>query len=76
MGYKVYKVQRKTSNDYWYDVMLSPFLRVGDAGRYIAKYGKSYPEEQRVYRVLDDEVDGSVYKRLKSFFSRVPDPLT
>jgi hypothetical protein len=76
MGYKVYKVQRKTSNDYWYDVMLSPFLRVGDAGKYIKKYGEGYPDDQRVYRVLDDEVDGKNYSRLKSFFGRVPDPLS
>lgn len=65
MPYKVYKVERKTSNDYWYEVMLSPFLRVMDAGAYIKAYEQYYPEEDRCYRVLDECVDKDVYRRIE-----------
>lgn len=71
---KVYKVERRTSNGYWYEVMLSPFLRVRDAGDYIEKYKHYYPVEEQVYRVLDAEVVGKDYTRLKRFFSRLSKP--
>jgi hypothetical protein len=68
---KVYKVERRTTNGYWYEVMLSPFLRVRDAGQYIDSYGQYYPEEERVYRVLDQHVEGNVYSRIKRDADRV-----
>jgi len=71
MAYKVYKLERKTSNRYWYEVMLSPFLRVRAAGDHISKYEQYYPQEEAMYRVLDAEVDGVVYRRLKRFFNRL-----
>lgn len=70
---KVFKVERKTSSGYWYEVMLSPFLLVRDAGKYIDKYKQYYPPEDQSFRVLDHEVDRQTYRRLKSFFSRVSD---
>ncbi len=69
---KVYKVERCTTNDHWYEVMLSPFLTVGAAGRYIDEYEKYYPKEDQKYRVLDQQVNGKDYSRLKRFFNRVP----
>lgn len=72
---KVYKVERRTSNGYWYEVMLSPFLRVGDAGKYIDSYGQYYPEEERVYRVLDQVVDRATFSRIKRNAQRVLDSL-
>jgi len=72
MAYKVYKVERQIhSTGFWYEVMLSPFLRVMDAGNYISKYEKFYPEEERKYRVLDHKVDGVEYRRIKLFFGRM-----
>lgn len=68
---KVYKVERRTTNGYWYEVMLSPFLRVRDAGAYIEKYKHYYPINEQVYRVIDAEVTGSDYSRLKRFFNRL-----
>lgn len=68
---KVYKVERRTTNGYWYEAMLSPFLRVMDAGKYIDSYGQYYPEEDRVYRVLDEVVDASTYRRIKRDSGRV-----
>ena len=71
MAYKVYKLERRTTNGYWYEVMLSPFLRVRDAGDHISKYEQYYPQEEAVYRVLDTKVDGVEYSRLKRFFNRL-----
>jgi len=72
MGYKVYKVERLiASTNCWCEVMLSPFLRVMDAGTYIDKYKKYYPIEDQNYRVLDHYVDGKDYSRLKRFFNRL-----
>jgi hypothetical protein len=72
MGRTVYKVERKTSTGNWYEVMLSPFLRVRDAGKYIDKYSNCYPTGDNDYRVIDATVDSSHFKRLKSFFKHNP----
>ena len=72
MAYTVYKVERKiASTGYWYEVMLSPFLRVNDAGKYISKYSKCYPENEAVYRVLDHEVSPTEYHCIKRLFARM-----
>lgn len=74
MARKVYKVERKiASTGAWYEVMLSPFLTVRGAGKYIDNYKKYYPVEEQDYRVLDHEVDSKIYSRLKCFFDRVPE---
>lgn len=76
MSRKVYRVERKTASGYWYEVMLSPFLRVMDAGAYIDAYEQYYPEEDRCYRVLDEYVDKDVYQRIKRDNERVLNSLT
>lgn len=54
---KKFKVQRRTSNGHWYDVMLSPFSSLKECNGYIEKYGQYYPPQQRVYRIIEDSVD-------------------
>jgi hypothetical protein len=72
MAYKVYKVERRMAGtEKWYEVMLSPFLTVRGAGRYINDYKDYYPIEDQYYRVLDDSVDAHTFTRLKLFFTRV-----
>jgi hypothetical protein len=73
VAYKVYKVERKiASTGYWYEVMLSPFLRVRDAGDYIDYYKQFYPKEEQDYRVLDHYVDSQTHYRIKRFFDKLP----
>jgi hypothetical protein len=72
MAYKVYKVERQiSSTKYWYEVMLSPFLRVMDAGNHIEKYKQYYPPEDQNFRVLDHYVNSEEYHRIKRFFNRL-----
>jgi len=74
MAYKIYKVERrKAGTEKWYEVILSPFLTVRGAGRYIDDYKNYYPYEDQYYRVLDDTADAQTYHRLKLFFNRVPE---
>lgn len=74
MAYKVYKVERQiASTGSWYETMLSPFLRVMDAGKYISKYKNYYPEEEQKFRVLDQYVTSKDYHRIKRLFGRMSD---
>lgn len=49
----MYQVQRRTSANYWYDVMLSPFKTLKEVKEYLNKYQQYYPNsEDRCYRVF------------------------
>lgn len=54
---KKFKVQRKTSNGHWYEVMLSPFNSVKECKAYIEKYGQYYPPREKIYRIIEETVD-------------------
>jgi hypothetical protein len=51
---KKFKVQRRTSNGHWYDVMLSPFSSTQECNQYIEKYKQYYPIQERIYRVIEE----------------------
>lgn len=76
MSRKVYRVERRTASGYWYEVMLSPFLRVMDAGAYIDAYEQYYPEEDQAYRVLDEYVDKDIYRRVRRDNKRMLDSIS
>jgi hypothetical protein len=54
---KKFKVQRRTSNGHWYDVMLSPFSSTQECNYYIEKYKQYYPVQERIYRIIEESVD-------------------
>lgn len=77
MGYTVYRLERKiASTGYWYETMLSPFLRVNDAGKHIKEYEKYYPKDEAVFRVLDQKVTASEYHTIKRRFDRMSNART
>lgn len=52
----MFKVERKTSNEYWYEVMLSPFTTLDKVEQYLTKYSKAYPQAaDRSYRITTNK---------------------
>jgi hypothetical protein len=48
----MFKIERKIANNFWYEVMLSPFKNLEEVKKYLNKYSKFYPEQQdRNYRI-------------------------
>jgi hypothetical protein len=54
----MYKLERKMTNGVWYEVMLSPFKTREEIKHYYEKYSKSYPIEERIYRLTNLETGG------------------
>lgn len=50
----MFQVERKMANGDWYEVMLSPFKTLKEVEDYLQKYSKYYPEEDKVYRVINN----------------------
>jgi hypothetical protein len=51
---KKFKVQRRTGNGYWYEVMLSPFNSSKECNEYIEKYKHYYPLKDQIYRIIEE----------------------
>ena len=49
----MFHVERKMSDGDWYEVMLSPFKTLNDVYKYLNKYIQFYPEEDRVYKIIN-----------------------
>jgi hypothetical protein len=49
----MFQVQRKMADGEWYEVMLSPFKTLHEVYNYLNKYMPSYPQEDRVYKILN-----------------------
>jgi hypothetical protein len=48
----MYQVERQTTNNYWYEVMLSPFKTLQEVKDYLNNYHKYYSDPRdKQYRV-------------------------
>jgi hypothetical protein len=53
----MFKVERKSPETQWYEVMLSPFKDFAEVLNYIEQYSKYYPDEDKNYRITSIALD-------------------
>ena len=49
----MFKIERRSPETKWYEVMLSPFKSMPEALSYIEQYSKYYPDEDKNYRITN-----------------------
>ncbi len=53
----MFKIERRSPETKWYEVMLSPFKSMSEALNYIEQYSKYYPDEDKNYRITNIKLD-------------------
>ena len=53
----MFKIERRSPETKWYEVMLSPFESMSEALKYIERYSKYYPDEDKNYRITCTQIN-------------------
>ena len=53
----MFKIERRSPETQWYEVMLSPFKDFAEVLNYIEQYSKYYPDEDKNYRITCAQLD-------------------